>query len=231
MLLIALPVGHPATGTARAEATATAVRPDDPYAVHIAEAAQRFGIPETWIRALMQAESAGIAQAVSPKGAMGLMQITPDTWDELRTRYGLGSDPFDPRDNVLAGAAYMRELLDRYGSTGFLAAYNAGPARYEELRASERPLPLETQVYVTKLAPLVDASPFGSMIGAAASVGRWVTAPLFVEHTWHTSNGSPSAEPAHVEPHPEIAPAVDLTAIVPRSDGLFVLPGTPGERR
>ena len=47
---------------------------------------------------------------------MGLMQIMPKTWAELRARYGLGADPFDPRDNILAGAAYIRELHDRYGT-------------------------------------------------------------------------------------------------------------------
>ena len=53
---------------------------------------------------------------------MGLMQIMPKTWIELRARYGLGADPYDPHDNILAGAAYIRQLHDRYGSPGFLAA-------------------------------------------------------------------------------------------------------------
>ena len=83
------------------------------YAAYIAEAAQRFGFPARWILAVMRRESAGDVRAVSEKGAMGLMQIMPDTWDELRARYGLGRDPFDPRDNILAGAAYLRELHDR----------------------------------------------------------------------------------------------------------------------
>ena len=92
------------------------------YAAYIAEAAQRFGFPARWILAVMRRESAGDVRAVSEKGAMGLMQIMPDTWDELRARYGLGRDPFDPRDNILAGAAYLRELHDRFGSPGFLGA-------------------------------------------------------------------------------------------------------------
>ena len=75
----------------------------------------------------MQAESGGDARALSPKGAMGLMQIMPGTWAELRLRYGLGADPYDPHDNITAGAAYLREMHDRYGEPGFLAAYNAGP--------------------------------------------------------------------------------------------------------
>ena len=59
------------------------------------------------------------------------------TYDELRVKYGLGPDPFDPRDNILAGAAYLAEMFARYGSTGFLAAYNAGPRRYEDISAAD----------------------------------------------------------------------------------------------
>ena len=98
----------------------------------VAEAAQRFGIPERWIWAVMRVESGGRVRAVSSKGAMGLMQIMPATWADLRARHGLGADPFDPRDNILAGAAYLREMHDRYGAPGFLAAYNAGPGRYDD---------------------------------------------------------------------------------------------------
>src|SRR3546814_3022380 len=87
----------------------------------------------------MRVESRGDVRAVSPKGAMGLMQLMPDTWASLRVRLGLGANPYDPRDNILAGAAYLREMHDRYGSPGFLAAYNAGPGRYEEYLAG-RPL-------------------------------------------------------------------------------------------
>ncbi len=93
----------------------------------------------------MRAENFAEVRAVSPKGAMGLMQIMPETWTRLRVRYGLGADPYEPHDNTLAGAAYLRELLDRYGSPGFLAAYNAGPARYEDHLATGRALPAETQ--------------------------------------------------------------------------------------
>src|SRR5579872_805748 len=110
------------------------------FAAIVTEASRRFGVPERWIRAVMQAESGGRQRARSPKGAMGLMQIMPKTWTELRARHGLGADPFDPRDNILAGAAYIRELHDRYGAPGFFAAYNAGPGRYERHLATERPL-------------------------------------------------------------------------------------------
>lgn len=129
--------------------------PNPSISPFIAEAAQRFGIPSMWITAVMRVESAGYAHALSPKGAMGLMQIMPQTWSVLRARYNLGADPFDPRDNILAGAGYLRELFDRYGQPGFLAAYNAGPGRWEDHLSGARSLPNETIDYVAKLAPAV----------------------------------------------------------------------------
>ena len=117
----------------------------DPFAAFITEASKRFAVPEHWIRSVMRVESAGEVRARSRKGAMGLMQIMPQTWSELRARYDLGADPYDPRDNILAGAAYIRELYQRFGAPGFLAAYNAGPTRYENHLATGRPLPDETQ--------------------------------------------------------------------------------------
>lgn len=131
----------------------------DPLAPLIAEAAARFELPESWLRAVMQAESAGRVRAVSPAGAMGLMQVMPATYAELRRRYGLGPDPFEPRDNILAGAAYLREMFDRYGAPGFLAAYNAGPARLDDHLLRGRPLPAETRRYVAGLAPKVATTP------------------------------------------------------------------------
>ncbi len=84
-----------------------------PFASFVAEASQRFGIPATWMRAVIRAESFGEVRAVSPKGAMGLMQIMPETWADLRRRYHLDANPFDLDDNIIAGAAYLRELHDR----------------------------------------------------------------------------------------------------------------------
>ncbi|MDH7973288.1 lytic transglycosylase domain-containing protein [Sphingomonas sp. AR_OL41] len=123
----------------------------------VSEAARRFAIPEAWIDAVMRAESAGNPDAVSPKGATGLMQIMPATWRGLRARYALGSDIRDPHDNIVAGAGYLRELYDRFGSPGFLAAYNAGPARYAAYLAGGATLPCETIVYVRRLAPAMSA--------------------------------------------------------------------------
>jgi hypothetical protein len=152
-----------------------------PFAVFVAEASQRFGIPVAWIRALMRVESANDIRAVSPKGAMGLMQLMPDTWAYLRARYRLGGDPFDPRENIIAGTAYMRELYDRYGAPGFLAAYNTGPGRYDEYLANGRPLPTETRAYVAQLATLVGGKASPALVAvAAADPLAWTRAPLFI---------------------------------------------------
>ena len=125
------------------------------WASLIAEASQRFGVPAHWIRAVMQAESTGDTGALSPKGAMGLMQVMPETYAELRLRYHLGTDPYEPRNNILAGAAYLREMHDRFGPDGFLAAYNAGPGRYDDYLKRGRALPEETRNYVATLAPVI----------------------------------------------------------------------------
>jgi soluble lytic murein transglycosylase-like protein len=74
-----------------------------PFAIFVTEAAQRFRIPESWIRAVMRVESFGDARAISQKGAIGLMQVMPKTYAELRVRHRLGADPCDPHNNILAG--------------------------------------------------------------------------------------------------------------------------------
>ena len=194
-----------------------------PYAAHIAEASQRFGIPTTWIMAVMRAESAGDLRAVSSAGAMGLMQVMPDTWAGLRIRHGLGHDPFKPRDNILAGTAYLREMWDRYGNVAaMLAAYNAGPARYDEFRLADRPLPAETRAYVAALVPvLLSDRPLGDTV-AAARPRDWREAALFISREDGTS------AIALVPPHrtiggaPSPVPAVPQAGITPQPEGLFV---------
>jgi hypothetical protein len=204
-----------------ASTSAAQIAPD-PVAAPVAEAAQRSGIPASWIRAVMQAESGGAAQAVSPKGAMGLMQIMPETWATLRLRYGLGTDPFDPHDNIIAGAAYLRELHDRYGSPGFLAAYNAGPARYEDHLATGQPLPAETRAYVALLAPLIGNGATDETAMVAIAARSWTEAPLFtVRADDHTAADQPAAE-EHAEHRATDTGAQDLTALAPQSEGLFV---------
>ncbi|WP_291718993.1 lytic transglycosylase domain-containing protein [Magnetospirillum sp. 64-120] len=153
-----------------------------PYAVHVADAARRFGIPEAWIWAVMRVESRGVSRAVSPAGAMGLMQIMPVTWAGLRARYGLGSDPFDVRDNIMAGAAYLREMHDRYGNaSAMLAAYNAGPGRYDDFVSRGRPLPPETVGYLAQLAPSVGTAGAAEVaVSVPPDPFAWRRAALFV---------------------------------------------------
>jgi len=195
----------------------------DPYGAFIAEAAHRFGVPEHWIRAVMRVESAGDMRAISSAGAMGLMQIMPATWAELRARYGLGNDPYDPRDNIMAGAAYLREMHDRYGSPGFLAAYNAGPGRYEEYRATGRALPAETRAYVAALAPIIGGGNLAAPVTVAtADPLAWTRAPLFivqVDSRPRADRPQPDGDTA-APSGPE--PAADPARPAPRTDGLFV---------
>lgn len=168
----------------------------DPHAAHIVEAARRFDIPERWIRAVLHAESAGDVRAISSVGAIGLMQVIPDTWAALRTRYQLGRDPYLPRDNILAGTAYLREMYDRYGGiTAMLAAYNAGPGRYDEFRTTGRPLPAETRAYVAKLAPVLGGAPLPQRADRASErPPDWRHAPIFVARSSNQRNNvDPSA--------------------------------------
>ncbi|WP_157865880.1 lytic transglycosylase domain-containing protein [Mesorhizobium japonicum] len=168
------------TGAVAQSISASRKSADDPYAAHIAEASHRFRVPERWIRAIMHLESARDPRAVSRKGAVGLMQIMPGTWAKLRLRHQLGRDPYDPHDNILAGTAYLRELYDRYGSPGFLAAYNAGPGRYEA-SLKGRPLPAETRAYVAMLRPFWGGGDApGALTAGHAKAVTWKAAPLFI---------------------------------------------------
>lgn len=130
--------------------------PGDPWGPYIAQAAQRFDVPQLWIRAVMSVESGGQEMATSPVGAMGLMQVMPETYDEVRGEFALGDDAYDPYNNIMAGAGYMREMYDMYGSPGFLAAYNAGPRRLDAYLSNEQPLPDETRRYVAMIAPMIE---------------------------------------------------------------------------
>jgi hypothetical protein len=127
--------------------------PEDPWGPYVREAAARHAVPERWIREVMRQESGGRSDATSPVGAMGLMQVMPGTYDMLRRRHGLGGDPYEPRDNILAGAAYLREMHDRFGAPAFLAAYNAGPERVNAVLAGATVLPDETVGYLARVAP------------------------------------------------------------------------------
>jgi cell division protein FtsN len=132
----------------------------DPWGPYVNLAANRFDVPDAWIRQVMRAESGGHEYmngqlTVSSAGAMGLMQLEPATYQEMASRYGLGSDPFNPYDNIMAGAAYIHEMYAVYGSPGFLAAYNAGPGRLNSFMNYNKPLPYATTNYVAEIAPQI----------------------------------------------------------------------------
>jgi soluble lytic murein transglycosylase-like protein len=152
---------------AAAAALTTAAPSDAPTVMrwqpYIAEASLRFGVPESWIERVMQAESNGQTSVNgrpirSRAGAIGLMQLMPVTWQAMRQSLGLGSNPDDPRDNILAGTFYLRSMYERFGYPGLFAAYNAGPARYAAHVSTGEPLPAETVAYLAK----VDRSLTGS---------------------------------------------------------------------
>ncbi|WP_245315182.1 lytic transglycosylase domain-containing protein [Bradyrhizobium yuanmingense] len=191
----------------------------------INEASRRFAIAPDWIRAVQRIESAADVHARSPKGAMGLMQIMPATWAELRECYNLGNDPYDPRDNILAGTAYLRELLDRYGSPGVFAAYNAGPSRYEEHLAGGA-LPHETRAYVAKLANLlaIELPPRWASSGESSAA-----ATLFVTRSdlMKTRDRLLALMPSGGVMTAISAP--DVSHMVPRPIGMFVPRSDSGE--
>ncbi|UCI09513.1 lytic transglycosylase domain-containing protein [Mesorhizobium sp. B1-1-8] len=192
------------------------------YESHIAEAARRFRLPAAWIRAVLGVESAGDLRATSRKGAMGLMQIVPETWSDLRLRYRLGGDPYDPHDNIIAGSAYIRELLDRYGSPGWIAAYNAGPGRYE-MSLQGRRLPHETRAYVAAVASaIVNDGTMNAISPAVSARLGWKHAPLFFAQP----NGGPAGDLVQQgRPRDDASRSLiadEALGAVPRPDGLFV---------
>ena len=204
-LLLALPGAASARGSDNRGTLGAVDRPTltriDRWASPIKEASARFGIPEAWIRRVIGAESGGRTSLdgrsiTSRAGAMGLMQLMPGTWAEMRATHGLGSHPHDPRDNILAGTAYLRAMFDRFGYPGLFAAYNAGPARYAEHLAGRRRLPVETVAYVAEIGFDPTRATVG-IIRAPAAPGLFVSLR-------HLPSG-------HDEPHPPPA----------ASDGLF----------
>ncbi|RJE84212.1 lytic transglycosylase domain-containing protein [Paracoccus onubensis] len=213
----------PVTGLLAQGVPPVAQETRDPFARHIAEASRRFGIPAGWIRAVRHVESRGDPHAVSSRGAMGLMQIMPGTWTVLRHRHGLGSDPFAPRDNILAGAAYLREMYDRYGTvTGMLAAYNAGPGRYDDYLASGRALPAETRAYVARLVPVLDGDALPGGGSAARPPADWREASLFVmQSDPDTTADSVQPDGASKGARAAVSTRAEFTA-APQSGGLFV---------
>ncbi|MDN3275990.1 lytic transglycosylase domain-containing protein [Frankia sp. RB7] len=226
MMLVLTAECHFAGAVERTVAYRKSSQTSDPFGRFIDEAAQRFTIPAQWIKSILRVESALDAHAKSNKGAMGLMQVMPATWAELRLRYALGDDPYDPHDNILAGAAYLRELYDRYGFAGAFAAYNAGPARYKQHLAGD-PLPVETQADVTKIAFELEAA---SASTSPNGPRFWSTSPLFPAPynrigatEWHqperASNSALTVTGRHT-----------TSEFAPKPAGLFVTRLDAGER-
>ena len=208
----------PLSSAAHTTLSARTARSTDGYAAIIEDASARFNVPPSWIRAVIAVESNGDAHAVSPKGATGLMQLMPATWATLRERYRLGADPFDPHDNIVAGAAYLRLLYDAFGLPGFLAAYNAGPGRYRAYLAGLHPLPVETKDYLARLTRLLpDLNIEGSEM-TSANAPDWHGGSLFV-----LSQSAPlGTKPSTMNGTPNDTPTAQSFAPSPHSDGLFV---------
>jgi membrane-bound lytic murein transglycosylase B len=124
----------------------------------ISAASKQFHVSADWIRAVMRRESGGRTMLdqkfpiTSDAGAMGLMQVMPQTYRDMRAAYKLGTDPYNPHDNIYAGAAYLAELHRKYGFPGMFAAYNDGPGNWEDHVNKGRPLPAETVNYVQGIA-------------------------------------------------------------------------------
>lgn len=165
----------------------------------IDQASARCGVPADWIARVMRAESAGLTTLngrpiTSRAGAIGLMQLMPGTWAEMRAVLSLGRDPHNPRDNIVAGTCYLRMMHDRFGYPGLFAAYNAGPGRYAEALTGRRSLPAETRAYLVA-------------VGGARSGAPTVVVPMPERSVFFTLRSSQ---------------AVEKTVPVTASTGIFV---------
>lgn len=173
----------------------------------IAEASARFGVPSAWIEQVMRAESRGLTiwqgrPITSRAGAMGLMQLMPATWASMRSALGLGADPYQPRDNILAGTAYLRAMYDRFGYPGLFGAYNAGPGRYGASVNAGRSLPVETRDYLDKITRATEGT--AKVATNSPEISRELPREtrMFVELSDHADQGanpgsSISATPQH----------------------------------
>jgi hypothetical protein len=194
------------------------IDPNDPLArwvPHMREASARFDVPEPWIRAVMIRESGGRATVqgrtiTSSAGALGLMQVMPGTYELMRNAYNLGPDPADPRDNIMAGTAYLREMFDLFGAPGFLAAYNCGPKCYAQHLAGKQKLPRETRMYIAALTPKVSKDepriPSASSSATAVEVAVLPAKPALAV--------PPAVQPTRVE-EPIVAPPPVIVAAAP----------------
>ncbi|HEY1631306.1 MAG TPA: lytic transglycosylase domain-containing protein [Rhizomicrobium sp.] len=135
------------------------------WAPYITEASLRFGVPESWIRAVIRQESGGRTVTegdvpiTSDAGAEGLMQVMPDTYAEMKAQYALSGNAYDPHDNIIAGTAYLRWLKNRYGFPKMFAAYNDGPGNFDRYMLGKRGLPAETVAYLANVSATLGVHP------------------------------------------------------------------------
>ncbi|HEY1612345.1 MAG TPA: lytic transglycosylase domain-containing protein [Rhizomicrobium sp.] len=209
--------------------------PVDRWQDFIAAAATQFGIPDTWIRSVMRVESGGRTTLhgkpiTSSAGAMGLMQVMPNTYRGLRQQYGLGYDAYDPKDNIFAGAAFLRQMYERYGYPTLFAAYNAGPKRLDGFLQRGEPLPRETLSYVASIVPGADiALTQDTTTAPIAPVQRTPTAPA-LDHSVSPDalfflRASPSTAPKGTAERALLSPEMATSGsdfVSPKSAALFV---------
>ena len=153
LLICALCFGHAASTPCRQR-----------FSVDIARAAARFALPRSWICAVIETESGGHlrldgAPIVSTTGAMGVMQLMPPTFKAMALRYGVPADPFAPRDNILAGTAYLYRCYLRFGFPLLFSAYVAGPRRVEDFVVHGKPLSRQTRDYVLHVLRILAGAP------------------------------------------------------------------------
>lgn len=173
-------------------------------AAYAPEAARRSGLSEDVVVRVMLAESGGKSRIVSAKGAIGCMQIMSATWAYLTARYNLGADPFDARMNMIGGAMYLAELAARYGWPGALAAYNAGPGRYQRYVQGGVPLPAKTIAYTARLGRNAEGPP------AVALAPRWREARLFMTRPTFEGAALPPTTPNSPAGNVEMRPRNSL---------------------
>jgi soluble lytic murein transglycosylase-like protein len=153
----------------------------------IADASKRFGIPAAWIKAVMKTESGGRTMLAADKpitsstGAVGLMQLMPGTYQQMRAQHQLGANPANPRDNIMAGAAYLRWLHRKYGFPAMFMAYNDGPGNLEAHRDHGRALPQETKNYITRICAALGSPAPAAAGGALVKFVRPNGKPVWID--------------------------------------------------
>jgi soluble lytic murein transglycosylase-like protein len=150
----------------------------------IAAASRRFDVPQPWIRAVIVAESGGRTMSsetvpiTSRAGALGIMQLMPETYADMRAAYGLGPDPQNPHDNIFAGTAFLHRLFLTYGFPVMFSAYNDGPGNLEYRLMHRELLPLETRNYVADITRALMGA--GALHGAKAHFTRPDGSPVMI---------------------------------------------------